>query len=138
MVKIVIDTNNLISALGWKKGNPRKIFDQCLLGKHKLVESRDLIKEFITVMARPKFAFVSEHEKQEFLIHLLQMCELVEPKTTISVIKDDPKDNIVIECAAEGKVDFIVSGDHHLLDLKKYKDIKTITPKEFLGLTGKN
>jgi len=134
MVNIVLDTNALISALGWKKGNPRRIFEKCLFGEYRLVESRNLIEEFTSVMKRPKFDFISEEEKQEFLIHLLQMCDLVEPKTQIEAIKEDPKDNIVLECAVEGKADFIISGDPHLLKLKEFKGIKILNPKEFLNI----
>ena len=136
MVNIVLDTNALISALGWKKGNPRRIFEKCLFGEYRLVESRNLIEEFTSVMKRPKFDFISEEEKQEFLIHLLQMCDLVEPKTQIEAIKEDPKDNIVLECAVEGKADFIISGDPHLLKLKEFKGIKIVKPAEFLERSG--
>ena len=47
MARVVLDTNNLTSALGWKKGNPRIIFQHCLSGKNTLVESKNLIKEFL-------------------------------------------------------------------------------------------
>ena len=132
MVKVVLDTNTLISALGWKKGNPRIIFQHCLSEKNTLVESKDLIKEFLLVINRPKFDFISKEEKQEFLIYLFQICDLVEPKNTIRIIKDDPADNIVLECAVEGKADFIVSGDKHLLKLKEFGGIKIVNSKEFL------
>ncbi|MEK6982940.1 MAG: PIN domain-containing protein [Nanoarchaeota archaeon] len=67
MFNIVIDTNTLISALGWKKGNPRKVFEKCLFEECKLIESRNLIEEFTSVTKRSKFNFISEEEKQEFL-----------------------------------------------------------------------
>ena len=41
-------------------------------------------------------------------------------------------DNKVIECAVEAKASFVVSGDKHLLEIKKYKGIKIVSPKEFL------
>ena len=134
MARVVLDTNNLISTLGWKKGNPRIIFQHCLSGKNTLVESKNLIKEFLLVINRPKFNFISKEEKQEFLIYLFQICDLVEPKNTISIIKNDPADNIVLECALEGKADFIVSGDKHLLKLKEFRGIRIVNSKEFLKL----
>ena len=134
MARVVLDTNNLISALGWKKGNPRIIFQQCLSGKNILVESKNLIKEFLLVINRPKFNFISKEEKQEFLVYLFQICDLVEPKNTIKIIRDDPTDNIVLECALEGKADFIVSGDKHLLKLKEFRGIKIVNSKEFLKI----
>ena len=134
MARVVLDTNNLISALGWKKGNPRIIFQHCLSGKNRLVESKDLIKEFILVINRPKFDFISKEEKQKFLIYLFQICDLIEPKNSIRIIKDDPMNNIVLECAVEGKADFIVSGYKHLLKLKEFRGIRILNSKEFLNI----
>ncbi|MGB9714982.1 MAG: PIN domain-containing protein [Thermodesulfovibrionales bacterium] len=55
-----------------------------------------------------------------------------EVESKISVIKDDPTDNIFLECAIDGKADYIIFGDHHLLDLGNYEGIEIIKPKEFL------
>lgn len=134
MIKIVIDTNILISALGWKEGNPRKILKLCIEGKCLMITSPDLINEFISVMGRPKFDFISKEEKNEFILHLFQVSYLVEPKSKIDKIKQDPMDNIVLEAALEGKVNYIVSGDSHLLDLKRFRNIKIISTKNFLDL----
>ena len=134
MIKIVLDTNTLISALGWKDGSPRKVFDLCLEGDFVLTTSKDIIEEFAEVITRPKFSFLTEQEKNEFILLLLQVCKIVEPKQKITVIRDDPSDNIILEAAIGGKVDFIVSGDNHLLNLKEFKGIKIIKPKEFLDL----
>ena len=50
MTKIVLDTNTLISAIGWNKGKPRKIFEGCLSGGYNLAESPDLVKEFLILI----------------------------------------------------------------------------------------
>ena len=134
MIRAVIDTNTLISALGWKEGNPRKVLELCIFDKCKLIESIKLIKEFVSVISRPKFHFINEEEKNQFLIFLLQISSLVEPKIKLGVIKEDPKDNMVLECAVEGKVDYIISGDQHLLKLNEFEGIKIVAPKEFLEL----
>jgi len=47
------------------------------------------------------------------------------------VVSDDA-DNRILECALTGKADFIISGNHHLLDLGEYEDIKIVSPKGFL------
>jgi len=59
MIKVVLDTNELISAIGWKDGKPRKILDKCIEGKYILLESVDLLKEFLKVIQRRKFSFIS-------------------------------------------------------------------------------
>jgi len=137
MIKIVLDTNTLISAIGWKEGKPRKVFEGCLSGKYRLIESTDLIKEFLKVMKRPKFDFISEEEVQTFVLNLLQISELIESKTKIDAVKSDPTDNIVLECAFEAKADYIISGDEHLLKLKEFEGITILTAAEFLNLMNK-
>jgi uncharacterized protein len=51
----------------------------------------------------------------------------------LEVIKNDPSDNKFLVCAVEGQVDFIVSGDRHLTDIKLFQDIQIINPVEFLA-----
>jgi len=52
----------------------------------------------------------------------------------INAVKADPDDNKIIECAACSNADYIVSGDRHLLDLKEYKSIKIVTPRNMLEI----
>jgi hypothetical protein len=54
------------------------------------------------------------------------------PKEKIAIIRDDPADNKVLECAIAAGAKFIITGDKHLLKLKKFKGISIITAKEFL------
>jgi uncharacterized protein len=133
MIKIVLDTNTHVSALGWKEGNPRKVLELCIRGKCKLIESMPLLKEFVSVIGRSKFKFITEEEKNQFLVFLLQISKLVEPKVKLDAIREDPTDNIVLECALEGKADYVISGDYHLLKLKNFRRIQILTPKQFLN-----
>jgi predicted nucleic acid-binding protein len=48
------------------------------------------------------------------------------------VISDDPTDNIFFECAIDSNADYIISGDKHILDFGKYKNIQIVKPKDFL------
>lgn len=132
MIRIVLDTNTIISAIGWKHSKPRRILEACLSGKYLLVESPGLLKEFAAVMERPKFGFIPEEQKKELVTRLINYCEIVEPTKKINIIKSDPADNKVLECALEGKAQYIVSGDNHLLRLKVYMGIRIVTAAEFL------
>jgi predicted nucleic acid-binding protein len=59
----------------------------------------------------------------------------VHPKNKVSVIKENDDDNRILECAIEGKVQYLISGDRkHLLPLKEYQRIKILSPAEFLKL----
>src|SRR3989344_2043204 len=71
-------------------------------------------------------------EMQRTVEEIITLSKIVEPKSKLDIIKEDPDDNKILECAVEGKVDYIISQDKHLLDIKEYKEIKIITPKDFL------
>jgi putative PIN family toxin of toxin-antitoxin system len=60
---------------------------------------------------------------------------LVHPKNKISIIKEKDDDNRILECAIEGGVQYLISGDRkHLLPLIEYKGTKILSPAEFLKL----
>ena len=68
----------------------------------------------------------SEEEITKSIDLLMSCLEVVEPKDRVNAILSDEKDNRILECAIEAKANTIVSGDKHLLNLKKYKNIKII------------
>jgi predicted nucleic acid-binding protein len=65
---------------------------------------------------------------------ILACSTVVEIKYELDVVLDDPDDDMVVECAVEGKAAYIVSGDKHLLNLKEYEGIVIVRANEFLGL----
>jgi putative PIN family toxin of toxin-antitoxin system len=135
MIRVVLDTNTLVSAVGWKHSKPRIILEACLSGKYLLVESPALLKEFVAVVERPKFGFIPEEQKKELVARLINYCEIVEPKKKLNIIKSDPADNKVLECALEGKAQYIISGDNHLLRLKDFRGISIVTATDYHSLT---
>ena len=60
--------------------------------------------------------------------------KIVEPSVKLDIVKDDSNANKVLECANEGKVDYIITNDGHLLKLKEFEGIKIVTPTEFLRI----
>lgn len=132
MIRLVRYTNTLISAVGWRDSKQRVILEACLFKKYLLIESPDLLKEFLAVISRPKFSFVSGEQKKEFVTRLISHCEIVEPKKKLNIIKQDPADNKVLECSLEGKAHYIITGDRHLLSLKQFGETTILTASEFL------
>ena len=63
---------------------------------------------------------------------IVSLATIVKPGEKIDMVKEDPDDNIVLECAKAGKVDFIITQDNHLLKLKIFENMPIITPEEFL------
>jgi len=129
MIKVVLDTNVFISALFWK-GAPYQIFKRILEGAILNFISPKILEELKSRLLE-KFKLPPEKVK-EFLEIIVFNSQIVYPKKKLSVVKKDPEDNKILECALEAKASFVISGDKHLLEIKEYKGIKIISPKEFL------
>jgi len=129
--KVVLDTNSVISAFGWG-GNSMRVMDLALDNKLSVVTSLEQIDELRRVLDYPRLQ-LSLDEKEKVLNVFLEIAQLVSPKKRVDVITEDPDDNRILEAAVEGKVDYIISGDKHLLDLKKYCGIHIVTASEFLN-----
>ncbi len=65
---------------------------------------------------------------------VLKVGKLIEVRTRLNVVQEDPSDNKILECAIDGEADYIVSGDEYLLKIGEYKGIRIISPREFIGL----
>ena len=88
-------------------------------------------EELSEALNYPKFQF-TEEQKGRFKSLILELATFVKPVENIDIIKEDPDDNRILECAVAGNVDYIVTGDPDLLDLKEFRKIKIRTAKEFL------
>ena len=128
MIRVVLDTNIIVSSVFWK-GNPHEVVRRGILGEYQLVASAEILDEVANKL-RTKFKF-PEESIQELVDILLTHSLIVEPTSKFDVVRDK-SDNKVIECAFDGKADFIVTGDPDLLDLKEFKSTKIIAAKEFL------
>ncbi|MBI4089293.1 MAG: putative toxin-antitoxin system toxin component, PIN family [Candidatus Levybacteria bacterium] len=131
LVKIVLDTNVLVSAIHFG-GKPRKILNliedpgSAIVAITSPILLAELVETFIK-----KFNFDSEHT-EEIKAMIEESFELVYPKEELQVTRDND-DNRVLEAALEGKCNYIITGDKDLLDLKTFKNIKIVTPDVFLS-----
>ena len=131
-LKVVIDTNVLISSL-WG-GKPHDIIELWDKNKLLVIVSQQIIDEYFNVLNR--FELTEEDiEDLTILFSDPQKSLLVEPKTRTRIIKKDPADNKFLDCALEGKADYIISGDKHLLKLEKFKKIPIINHSNFVNKT---
>jgi putative PIN family toxin of toxin-antitoxin system len=131
-MKVVLDTNILISGIFWR-GSSNKVILNWRNGKFTLVSSLETISEIIKVLKDFKIK-LSDNEIREWLDLIVRNSTIVELKEKIAIVKDDPKDNIFIETAIAGNADYILSQDNHLLKLKEFRGIKIISPDEFIVL----
>lgn len=131
MTRAVLDTNVFVSAL---TGGPvsGRLYAKLRREEFSLLVSPDLVEELAFVLGRPDFG-VTSAEIDSIIRFLLSHGILVVPSERISVCRD-PEDNKVLECAVEGRADFIVSGDKDLLVLHPFRGITITKPREFLSV----
>ncbi|MEM1554216.1 MAG: putative toxin-antitoxin system toxin component, PIN family [Thermoproteota archaeon] len=130
--KVVLDTNILVSAWLWE-GNESEIVEMIENGLVIGYTSPQLMQEFEKVMNYPKFR-LSENEIASAIGYYQIVLRTIEPKTAVNIIRNDPADNRVLECALSAKANAIITGDKHLLAPGKFKNIRILTSTEFLKL----
>jgi len=137
MLKVVLDANIFVSALINPHGKPAQILNYVFENKIRLFTSSSIIEELERVLSYSRLMKrhgLEKEELKEFISDLLSIMSLVEERKTIEVIMDDPSDNKYLSCALNAKVDFIVSGNVHLLNLKEYEGIRITTPAQLLEI----
>jgi putative PIN family toxin of toxin-antitoxin system len=130
--RAVFDTNILISGYLWK-GQPRQAIEKVRDKEWTLLVSKDTIAELIRVLAYRKFG-LSPEEIQPIVEDLLRISEIVEVTTKVTAIRADLTDNMFLALAVDGRAEVIVSGDHHLLDLRHFTGVPIIRVRRFLQL----
>jgi putative PIN family toxin of toxin-antitoxin system len=131
-MKIVLDANIFVSSFFWG-GNPRMVLQRVISETDELYITKEILEEIEGVMGRKKF-HAGKDEINYFINAIEEIGTKVAPRNKIENGSRDATDNKYIECGIAGNVDYIVSGDIHLLELEKYKTIKIVTAKEYLGL----
>lgn len=130
---VVIDTNVIISAFLFG-GIPAKLIALWKSKKIRPHASRQIIDEYLRVLAYPKFKLSTE--EIHYILHqeILAWFEIVSVKMTSLpvIIPKDPSDDIFIRCAEAAKIKTIISGDQHLLSMEHYGDIEVVSPVSFL------
>ncbi len=134
MIRAVIDTNVLASALIKPDSPAGRVLRMLGEGKFELVFSRAVLDELIRVLAYPKLRQkykISRTDIEKIIAILVLRGEMVIPSQSIHVFRD-AHDDIFIEAAVSGRADYLVTGDSDLLGLKKFKNIRIISPGDFL------
>ena len=132
-MRVVADTNVLVSALIFPGGAPEAFYRLALESRIELVTSRPLLAELGRVLTE-KFGWDAERTEEAVEL-LIRIATVVAPRETISEIAADPADDRVLEAAAESSADAVVSGDRHLLELRSWRGIAIHSPAAFLEST---
>jgi putative PIN family toxin of toxin-antitoxin system len=135
-VRIVIDTNVLLSAVLWY-GAPHTLLNQLRSGAAELIITQELIDEITRVIHRDKFATILKHansKPEQILEELRALAEVIVAAPLAQPVCRDPDDDAVLACAVSGRADCIVSGDADLLVLKSYESIPILNAAGALQL----
>ena len=135
MMRAVIDTGVFISALIRPQGRTGAVLQALKDKRFTMIYSTDILVEIIDVLGREKFRSKYHISPDDIaaLIDLIRLRgELVIPSQKLTVCRD-PKDDIFLEAALEGKAEYIVSGDFDLLDMKSFENIPILRVAEFLA-----
>lgn len=130
-MRVVLDTNVLVSAYVFPGGAPEDVYRLVLQGEVEMVTSRPLLVELHRVLTL-KFGFARDRA-DEVVAQVLRLARFVEPADTVTVVADDPDDDRVLEAARAGEVDVIVSGDRHLRTLGSWEGVRILDPATFLA-----
>lgn len=128
MSRVVLDTNVYISAYGFG-GKPADVLRAAIAGEFTLLVSPAILTDAADKLYEV-LGFDDEHVRA-VVMQVSRIAEIVRPTVRLAVVSDEP-DNRILECAAEGAADLIVSGDRHLLELGAYGGIRIIRPAEAL------
>ena len=136
VLRVVIDTNIVVSALLSKRGAPALVLDAWRERKFLVITSEEAILEVEPVLEELTITrkYVISDEDIKSILNLLRKDAILVPGQidTKGAIPQDPDDEKFLSIALEGEASMIISGDAHLLDLASYRKVKIQSAREFL------
>ncbi len=133
-MRLVLDTNVWLSGIFWE-GEAYKLIRTIGSKEIEVVVTKKILVEIVEVLNHEaKFQRFVKDKKvaiEDLVRTILSMSKLIVSKSKLNVIKEHPSDNKILESAVDGRVNYLVSYDKHLLKLKQYKKIKILEPAEF-------
>lgn len=136
MIRAVLDANVFITAVLTPAGTAAAVLEAWRSERFALLVSPPILDEIARVLAYPKIARRHGWSRKQILAFVQDLSGLaiVTPgQIQLSVIREDPDDDRYLECAVEGRAEYIVSGDRHLLALRTYRGIAIVPPRAFLA-----
>lgn len=141
MVRIVFDANQFVSALLKPGSNSDRIMGLVREERVILLLSDEICGEFPRVLTCPKILRRlnrSANHMTDFLGRLRAVAVITPGRLRLEPLASDPDNTKYLVCAVEGNADFIISGDHHLKDLKSFRGIRIVDPATFLAAMEKS
>ena len=135
MISAVLDTNILASGALKPSSIPGQILKQWRDDKFELIISQHILSELEETLNKSYFRnLLKTQDIDDFLDLLLSEATLTLITTKVRDVATHPEDDLVLATAESGKASCVVTGDHGLQDLKKFKDIKIVSPRTFFEI----
>jgi putative PIN family toxin of toxin-antitoxin system len=134
MIRVVLDANIYVSALLKPNGPQADLIKKGFKGDFEIVLSEDIFLELCRVLQYPRISErlpLSQDQLKIFLERLIDVAAWTSGEVTV-VLCEDAADDIYLSCAKEAQADFLVSGDQHLLKIKKFERTAILMSREFL------
>jgi len=135
-MRVVLDTNVVISATLIKGGNEDRILRAWQRGELQLVLSPQILEEMGRVLFYErirKFRWMDDADLVALLQILAAESVLVPGRLKVKASRD-PADDKFLAAAVEGKAEYVVTGDKDLLVLKAYRRVEIVTPGRFIRI----
>lgn len=129
MIRVVLDTNVIVSGLLASDGIPAAILDLTLQSKVRAAFSQPTLAEMERILRRPRFDF-EPRKVGSFLTLFKSRAKLVSPSRTLDVCRKDPSDNRFLECAEAAKAEFLITGNQAHFP-PRYRNIVVVSPRGF-------
>jgi putative PIN family toxin of toxin-antitoxin system len=133
-VRIVVDTNVWVSGLLWR-GRPWELLCLAEAGHLTLCTTPTILEELFDVLSYDRFQSRLHQlgiNPAELIGYAMNLATIFEVPASDPIVLADPEDDVFLWCAEAADVAYVVSGDHHLLDLRSHAGIHTITVHDFL------
>jgi uncharacterized protein len=130
-LRLVIDTNVLISAAIKPAGLQRTVLLLAITKPARLYVSRPILEEYSEVLSRPELRIRKGLRQQ--LLQLIKNHTFTVAPTRRLEVTSDPDDNVFVECADAARADYLVTGNQKHFP-KFWKKTKIITPRECISL----
>jgi hypothetical protein len=135
-MRIVLDTNVLVSAFISKRGQPARLLDLLLtFPEIQLVVSDPILEELGDVLSREEVRqrfHYSIRDIKSFVRAVRNVSVRVKIKSDFDVVAEDPKDNVILNTAYDARADYVVSGDRHLQKLRRFKGVRVVNPNQMM------
>jgi uncharacterized protein len=134
-MRVVLDTNILVSAMITSAGNPAVIVNAWLDGRFTLLSCAAHIEELRATFEKPRVAVLIKPHKAGRLVN--QIRKLAEEVSTLPSVErsPDPDDDFLLALAEAGQADYLVTGDKSgLLALASHKATRIVAARDFAAL----